>query len=654
MLLVENSQKMSVIWDDLRDRYLSCLMERLEAANDPQPVRVSRVAAFPRWQVGSKPPSKASTTVWVLESQPSQAGSTALPRQYINPQAALRDVRLNCLPENRLSYNKVDEAVNFLSSLRGSGEARALHLIVVAASSPAACIDVTGREIITDPSGFSPWYSLAHKLAQASIFCHLLIRSTSEDMTALTALFDETLRSQSNIEDLVTFPPDSQFAVRLSMSPGKQGPLDMEDPPSLVGHLQRVHGLTKKKVYGAKPARQPFVSDEAYAAGPQLAGPAYSHDGTTLPPSSGRAMTHSKADRLARLAQTSPTAADSQGRYLPLAWARRGSCISSPDEGDGVISPTSVVSFADISPPTSYMSSNMSSPISPASVDDYYGLPTAASSMPPPSAVNGGGPDPTWLQSPYYSQPSMPAVSGQYYISSAGPVPPTYHDGGLYLGHDYSMPPQLPLSGTAPKGLALPPMVIGSANKQPPPKSSSIEIPPPPGAEISAAPSSHHHHHASSERRTGGKAATSNGSTSSAASASASSSSTSATGTLPPPPPVPATASSSSKTTAATMSSSSTTKKTRLPRPEDDEYIELDQDYVKETTDLFNAYFPNTENFPDSIVSSSSGTNNTSMASTSTSSSCEYEYGCYWGYDYFIFAFVVFFYGATNCHDPSR
>jgi hypothetical protein len=112
MLLVENSQKMSFIWDDLRDRYLSCLMERLEVANDPLPVRVSSVAAFPRWQVGSKPPFKAPTTVWVLESQPLQTGSTPLPRQYMNPQAALRDVRLNYLPENRISYNKVDEAVN--------------------------------------------------------------------------------------------------------------------------------------------------------------------------------------------------------------------------------------------------------------------------------------------------------------------------------------------------------------------------------------------------------------------------------------------------------------------------------------------------------------------------------------------------------------
>ncbi|KAJ2929137.1 hypothetical protein H1R20_g7957, partial [Candolleomyces eurysporus] len=354
-------------------------------------------------------------------------------------------------------------------------------------------------------------------------------------------------------------------------------------------------------------------------------------------------MSHSRADRLARLAQASPTASDSQGRYLPVAWARRGSCISSPEEADGVISP-SVASFADISPPTSYMSSNMSSPISPASVDDYYG---AASSMPPPSAVNGGGPDPTWLQSPYaYSQASISTVPPNYY----NPGPPTYHDGGMYMPHDYSMPPQLPPPGLAPpKGLAIPPMVIGSTNKQPPPKTSSIEIPPPPGAEISAAPSSHHHHHASSERRTGSSASktatsnASNGSTSSAASASASSSSSSAT--LPPPPPVPATTPTPTTTSSKTTSSSSVTKKTRLPRPEDDEYIEFGfQSFViirhqhlhdfEFSVYVYDTYFDSADQIFISY---------------------EYDCECYWCYDYFIFAFVrpsidfrVFFHGGKD------
>ena len=39
-------------------------------------------------------------------------------------------------------------------------------------------------------------------------------------------------------------------------------PNDGDPPPSLVSQLQQVHGLTKKKVYGAKPARQPFFREE--------------------------------------------------------------------------------------------------------------------------------------------------------------------------------------------------------------------------------------------------------------------------------------------------------------------------------------------------------------------------------------------------------
>lgn len=43
--------------------------------------------------------------------------------------------------------------------------------------------------------------------------------------------------------------------------------LPQEPPPSLVAQLQQVHGLTKKKVYGVKPVRRPFIRDEPVAVG---------------------------------------------------------------------------------------------------------------------------------------------------------------------------------------------------------------------------------------------------------------------------------------------------------------------------------------------------------------------------------------------------
>lgn len=56
--------------------------------------------------------TKATTTVWLLESQPLQTNSTGRPGQYLDPQAALNDVQLNFVPENRISYDRIKEATD--------------------------------------------------------------------------------------------------------------------------------------------------------------------------------------------------------------------------------------------------------------------------------------------------------------------------------------------------------------------------------------------------------------------------------------------------------------------------------------------------------------------------------------------------------------
>ncbi|TEB35275.1 hypothetical protein FA13DRAFT_1728073 [Coprinellus micaceus] len=137
MLLVENSHQMSSIWDDLRNRYLSILMSRL--------------------QVATSEPITASVTVWVLESQ----STTGSPRSYTDPYEAINDVRLSYEEENRVSSAKVDEAAIFLQALRAEDQSRSLHLIVVAASTPLDATDV------------SPWYGLADKLVQVRGFLPL-------------------------------------------------------------------------------------------------------------------------------------------------------------------------------------------------------------------------------------------------------------------------------------------------------------------------------------------------------------------------------------------------------------------------------------------------------------------------------------------------
>ncbi|THU98681.1 hypothetical protein K435DRAFT_837994 [Dendrothele bispora CBS 962.96] len=60
---------------------------------------------------------------------------------------------------------------------------------------------------------------------------------------------------------------DEQTSLHTSAPPPETTGAQHQEPgpgPSLVAQLQQVHGLTKKKVYGTKPVRKPFVSTEVY------------------------------------------------------------------------------------------------------------------------------------------------------------------------------------------------------------------------------------------------------------------------------------------------------------------------------------------------------------------------------------------------------
>jgi hypothetical protein len=94
--------------------------------------------------------------------------------------------------------------------------------------------------------------------------------------------------------------------------------------PRLVSQLQSVHGLTKKKVYGAKPAREPFFSGEVRE---KFAPPPLTMTMGDISSGGGRVLTHSKIDRIGRLGQASPT--DTHGRRH--MWPRRESRLSTPE-----------------------------------------------------------------------------------------------------------------------------------------------------------------------------------------------------------------------------------------------------------------------------------------------------------------------------------
>ncbi|KAH6902570.1 hypothetical protein BKA70DRAFT_1518061 [Coprinopsis sp. MPI-PUGE-AT-0042] len=471
LLLVENSQAMSYIWDDLRDRYLQRLMNKLHPAE----------------------PATGPLNVWVLESQPLQASSTTQPRRYHDPRRALNEVCLNYMPENRISSTRVDGAIEFLAGLASHNhtQGHSLHLIIVAVSTP---IDNAESSLASEMNGApksSTWGELAEKLAQMNIYCHTLTTRAKEDMSALATLFNETLRLERTVEDLVSFPADSEVSLRFSTLPAPHSdhpsygqantPLrpgriampprrntfpqdpgypeqiagdsmpqtshspEMDPPPSLVSQLQQVHGLTKRRstVPSLNESRKKFSLPAAVAMGPVP--PPYLPDTTIqqhagLSASGGRVMSLSKVDRHARL-QASPI--DMQGRRH-LAWSGRSSRIASPELLDPTGSPSSVGGYSDVSPTASYISSDVSSPITPGSVsEDYYGVHLQAPTSGlcgTPAIVDGGSSDPTWLQTSYVqgyitsTGHAMAPIAHGYYIPAAQGTSPPYYDTSL-VGH---------------------------------------------------------------------------------------------------------------------------------------------------------------------------------------------------------------------------
>ncbi|KAF8063316.1 hypothetical protein FPV67DRAFT_236967 [Lyophyllum atratum] len=369
LFLIENSRTMSTMWPDLQDRYLQNIMTGFENANPMAPV-----------------------TTLILESLPvHDTGFPAIPRQYNALRSGLQDVGFNWDVQNRLSADKILSGIEFLASAEFLGQPTMRHLIIVAASTP---FDDTFGMNTTAYSGNSPWHQLARKLTQADIQCHMVL-SPTEDMSPLMALFDETLRLQSLVEEPPSFPIDNRrYLFRLSVRssiysatvphtnppPSQRVPprrnhslpnpmrtnddddmlmlaptQEPENPPSLVSQLQQVHGLTKKKVYGAKPVRKPFFREERARQEPAGAPTPLILPILKSSPrrnGSGRALSTSKAARINRMAQSSPTESQPRRPGLP----RRNSRMSSP-ETDSFPSPSSFSIPSNASPPVSPTSS---------------------------------------------------------------------------------------------------------------------------------------------------------------------------------------------------------------------------------------------------------------------------------------------------------
>ncbi|KAF9481450.1 hypothetical protein BDN70DRAFT_528202 [Pholiota conissans] len=459
LMLIENSLAMSKIWADLRDQYLDRLVETATSANGPTtPITVSVLESYPCQDHGVNP---------------------SHPRQYSGNHDGLRDVKFNPNPDNQISIGRINSCIDFLDSFKFQGQPAALHLIIVAASPPSD----DNNETCVSPGEYSPWIFLAKKMAERSIHCHIVV-SPQNATGSLTTLFEETLRMQANMEEQLYPPVDpSKIVLRLSASPTYQVQHTYSDPaapnlyspperlppslprrssypppdnlysdpfmtpaptdgesPSLVSQLQQVHGLTKKKVYGAKPVRQPFLTQERirekYIKAPTLLTmPPPVADQAPSPTAGGKALSHSRADRMARVGQSSPTETHSRRQH---GWPKRGSRLSTP-EAENIAWSSSPSTYHDTSPGSTYVpsvSSDISSPVTPVTTmeDMYHGLPktvpstsaTAIHGMNPLMYQTGGMPEPSWPQQQQQQQQQPQQQPQSQYADGYGTVQQSY------------------------------------------------------------------------------------------------------------------------------------------------------------------------------------------------------------------------------------
>ncbi|KAL4066619.1 hypothetical protein J3A83DRAFT_4374681 [Scleroderma citrinum] len=289
LVLIENSQEMVPAWSDLRGHYLPTLLGTMRVANPVVPIPILWLTTAP---VGNDSTSQAVPP----------------PRQYNQ----LPDLKFSFQPGNRISSRIINRSIEAsgLSCTTGC-HGVSLHLIIVAASSP-----LEGIWSVAPQAGKSEWQLVAEKLAQNKIHCHMILRA-AQNMRSLEELFLANLQLQNyeSVAPWFTASPDYSFHLssnRLLQRPRQMSanvpaseqpmlPVEKNQPipprpsihrhqssplestrsspevptpgqgqggaaPSLVSSLQKIHGLSRKKLYSAQTTRQPFVREEPVRA----------------------------------------------------------------------------------------------------------------------------------------------------------------------------------------------------------------------------------------------------------------------------------------------------------------------------------------------------------------------------------------------------
>lgn len=430
LILVENSWALERLWPDLRDHYLRSVLCKLEA----------RYPGTPH-------------TTYVLETllPGDQFTGPGVPRQCGSLDTCLEDLQFNHCSSNVLSSSDIWRAIEFLCSANIQGPSTVRNILVIAASSPVEGTDA--KQHTSNVPFYNSWFGLAHKLAETNIQCHMILNAY-QDMTGLTTLFNETTMLQRNVEETLCLPAESErFLVRFSgkpptitpslfaqesfknppssasyhtldssftedhpdtSSPPHLLPEPTAEAPSLVAHLQQVHGLTKKKVYGTKPVRKPFFRDERVTETSRRStllarSVPIDMDMTRAP--GGRVVSHSVIDRSARVRHTISAGSRMHGYHQPAPhWSPMS--MASP-----IPSNLPVTASSSAAPPN--LDSYISSPFNPS--------PPNVSSTPTPwTPFSGTSPSSSHVPCSTPAFAPLPTLPLSHTPSSPDNSPPPY------------------------------------------------------------------------------------------------------------------------------------------------------------------------------------------------------------------------------------
>ncbi|KAI0065139.1 hypothetical protein BV25DRAFT_1913775 [Artomyces pyxidatus] len=386
LVLIENSAAMVPRWPDLRDRYLPTLLGTMRMANPVVPIQVLWLMSCPADEPASPPPH----------------GS----RQFNQ----LPEVRFNTQPNNRISPRTMYHGAELLASTFPDVPT-ARHLIVVAASAPSESAEnlpgASGAETNNDP-----WLHVRAKLCQENIHLHMIL-NPRDKTSRFIQLFYDIMTIQSCEEAVSWFPVDllnynfylstrqrkqtsvitgasnlpmqttSQYSEEHQFQPPPHPPPSRaplprnnsyppagapfrsptisrpeEAPrPSLVKHLQKIHGLTKKRTYGLQPSRQPFIRDESLdpalndAASPPEK---YSPEPGSSSPLSTRPLTTRALRRSSGVNASRKTIEEPRRPRRSSVQFNPATRVSSPDSDSSTpaSSPTSVSPMSAIAPIT--------------------------------------------------------------------------------------------------------------------------------------------------------------------------------------------------------------------------------------------------------------------------------------------------------------